>query len=456
MDFLSAMKREVADTLRRRTVARPQHMTAATVSRHSTHTKVPPVVSSAVLAVSVVPTAIGGESVPSGLREVTPISMLEPQQLPQPPTPLQLPEVNSPFVHAMAAEVSRNLTPADFSVSAPAAVFKTPLEELDCLLEDKCTSDIASTDLVSFYLDNLHDYELGKSLPIVKGRLKAHIDFWVSISAPQWVLSTIRSGYVIPFSVLPTGILLPNNKSARDNSSFVSQAISDLLHLGLIVEVFVPPTVINPLSVSFNSQGSPRLILDLRHVNKCVPKPKFRMEDWKTFLNYVVPDGFMFKFDMKSGYHHVDICNTHQQYLGFQWPLHSNLNRYFCFTVLPFGLSSSPYLFTKFFRPLVSHWRSQGFHLVLYGISCESDFQIARSVSSAVRNDLINAGVVPNLQKSSWDPVQTIEWLGLSWNLAECSISIPQSRPDNLLAALDNFKSSFTVRLTPLYRFDCR
>ena len=61
----------------------------------------------------------------------------------------------------------------------------------------------------------------------------------------------------------------------------------------------------------------------------------------------------MFKFDLKSGYHHVDVCQSHQQFLGFQWPLGGGVNRYFCFTVLPFEPSSAPYLFTKLFRPLV-------------------------------------------------------------------------------------------------------
>ena len=61
--------------------------------------------------------------------------------------------------------------------------------------------------------------------------------------------------------------------------------ISDLLKLGLIVELPQPPTVINPVSVSFNAKGTPRLILDLRHVNNYIPRPKFRMDDWKVFAN---------------------------------------------------------------------------------------------------------------------------------------------------------------------------
>ena len=78
-------------------------------------------------------------------------------------------------------------------------------------------------------------------------------------------------------------VYLPNNRSAFHHGDFVSSAFSDLVNLGLIVELFLPPTVINPLSVSVNSEGKARLILDLRHVNKNIPKAKFRMEDWKVF-----------------------------------------------------------------------------------------------------------------------------------------------------------------------------
>ena len=72
------------------------------------------------------------------------------------------------------------------------------------------------------------------------------------------------------------------------------------------------------------------------------------MEDSRTFLNYVHSLGYMFKFDMKSGYHHVSIHEESQTFLGFQWPLGSSLKpRFFVFAVLPFGLSSAPYVFTK-------------------------------------------------------------------------------------------------------------
>ena len=317
------------------------------------------------------------------------------------------------------------------------------------LLQDKFI-DYPSLD---FYSQNLFDYEQGVAPAIVKGRLKAHFQFWADIGAPSWVLDTICSGYVIPFESLPSSVCLSNNRSALLHYDFVSSAISDLLKLGLVSEVYAPPTVINPLSVSVNSEGKPRLILDLRHVNRHIPKAKFRMEDWRVFLQYVVRGGYMFKFDLKSGYHHIDICHPHQQFLGFQWPLGGNVYRYFCFTVLPFGLSSAPYLFTKLFRPLVRHWRASGIHLVLYlddGAGCEKEFLTAKRCADAVRSDLGKAGLVANHEKSIWVPVHCLEWLGISWDLDGAFLSIPQPRIDRLLAALSAFKGKLPY-VTPRF-----
>ena len=198
------------------------------------------------------------------------------------------------------------------------------------LMEDK----FIDSSSLAFYKQNLYEYEQGIAAAVVKGRLRAHLPFWVEIGAPPWVLETaIRSGYVIPFETIPPGVCCCNNRSALEHGDFVSSAVCDLLELGLISEVLTPPTVINPLSVSVNSEGKPRLILDLRHVNSYIPKAKFRMEDWKVFLQYLSLGGYMYKFDLKSGYHHIDICQPHQQFLGFQWALGGDRSRYFCFTV---------------------------------------------------------------------------------------------------------------------------
>ncbi|XP_046567698.1 uncharacterized protein LOC124276085 [Haliotis rubra] len=63
-------------------------------------------------------------------------------------------------------------------------------------------------------------------------------------------------------------------------------AIDELLKKNLISKCVTAPRVVSPLSVSIQSSGKKRLILDLSRVNKFVYKSSVKYEDWTTFLTY--------------------------------------------------------------------------------------------------------------------------------------------------------------------------
>ena len=88
---------------------------------------------------------------------------------------------------------------------------------------------------------------------------------------------------------------------------------------------------------------------------------RFKYGDWRVALSYFEKDAYMFSFDLKSGYHHVEIASEHQTFLGFSWKFHQAEGcQYFAFSILPFGLSTAPYIFTKCVPPLEKYWRLQG------------------------------------------------------------------------------------------------
>jgi len=86
----------------------------------------------------------------------------------------------------------------------------------------------------------------------IKGRLAKHVDFWISIGANDFVIDTIKNGYVIPFLNPPVSMFMKNNKSAITNSEFVEQAITELVENGCAYEVPFKPFVVNSLSVAIN------------------------------------------------------------------------------------------------------------------------------------------------------------------------------------------------------------
>ena len=282
----------------------------------------------------------------------------------------------------------------------------------------------------------------------VKGSLARNIQYWQNIGASDFIIDTIKNGYIIPFQTPPPPMFLKNNRSALDNVEFVQQAIADLLETGCIQKVPFQPFIVSPLSVAVNkSSGKKRLILDLSELNNFVEKKKVKFEDWNVALDFFTKDCYLFKFDLKSGYHHIDICSKQITYFAFRWEGH-----FYCFNVLVFGLTSAPYIFTKCLRPLVKLWRKTGIDIVLYlddGFGFGRDFNQCLNASAFVQNSLIQAGFLINQEKSIFQPSQTMEWLGLLWDSKMFSLFIPSRRITELQHTLNfliNVFPSFTAR----------
>ena len=112
---------------------------------------------------------------------------------------------------------------------------------------------------------------------------------------------------------------------------------------------------------------------------------------------------FVFSFDLKSRYHHVDIFSEYRKFLAFSWNFGTSHTRYFQFTVLPFGLSSARYLFTNLLRPLETHWRAQGILIAIFfddGVAAGASLESAKTNSSSVRSDRSCCGFALNHEKS--------------------------------------------------------
>ena len=93
----------------------------------------------------------------------------------------------------------------------------------------------------------------------------------------------------------------------------------------------------------------------------------------------------------------MDIAQEHRKYLGFVWQ-----GEYYVFTVLPFGLASACYIFTKILWPLVHYWRAMGLRALVYlddGLCAVEGRQNAEAASAMVQSTLEQAGFVARPDK---------------------------------------------------------
>ena len=142
----------------------------------------------------------------------------------------------------------------------------------------------------------------------VKNRLKQNIKFWSeTLKANKVIVNVLKEGYKLPLYTMPKSAHFNNNKSAITHSNYVSEAIQDLLKENWIIEVNELPHVVNPLSVPVQNSGKKGLILHLRYVNKLIYKECIKIEDLRLMEQFLNPHDYMFKFDIKQGYHHIDI-----------------------------------------------------------------------------------------------------------------------------------------------------
>ena len=103
----------------------------------------------------------------------------------------------------------------------------------------------------------------------------------------------------------------------------------------------------------------------------------------------------------------MGIFPDHRKYFAFSWDFGKGHTRYFQLTVLPFGLSSAPFIFTKLLKPLETHWRSQGIPRAIFfddGVGAGSSLEAAKINSSFVRADLSRYEFEINQEKSKWEP----------------------------------------------------
>jgi len=284
------------------------------------------------------------------------------------------------------------------------------------------------------------DYEeAGHQITDVQGRLLTSVNFWEQeLQAPSPIIDWIKHGYKLPLLSLPETFEKANHKSALENTDFVSSALTDLENNRCILEVDNVPHICSPLSVVTNSSGKKCLVIDLRYLNGYLLKEKFKYEDLRLAMLMFQKGDYLFSFDLKSGYHHVDIHKSHWEYLGFAWDKGKG-KKYFCFKVLPFGLATACYVFTKLLRPVIKHWRSQGLRAIIYlddGVVAVQGKDAADAASRKVRYDLSNAGLVENAGKSNWVPSQCLTWLGFVIDLEKGKVIVPKEKLEALRVQL--------------------
>ena len=159
-------------------------------------------------------------------------------------------------------------------------------------------------DTSNVYIQDYVSYHLYGKMPKILSRLRAHLNFWKEIGAPQKVLDIIEYGFRIPFERKPPRIIMENNKTAlsKEKIVWVESTILEYESFGFVTRVNYVPHCVLPLQVAEHPDKW-SLIHDESPLNIYVEKSRFKLEGWEHMFQYCYDSCYGIKFDLKKYYH---------------------------------------------------------------------------------------------------------------------------------------------------------
>ena len=192
--------------------------------------------------------------------------------------------------------------------------------------------------------------------------LSRYLSEWKKYCNNSFLLNIIGSGYKIQLKwsdiFLPPIVTIPS----KLKNEIIWCEVSRLLSSGVISEVgFDDSQIVSRVFTVPKSNGGHRLVIDLSRLNKFVNRVSFRLEDKEVIKSLIQKNDYLVSIDLKDAFHTISLHQESKRLVVFQLG-----NKRFSYNTLPFGLSSSPRIFTKVLKPIVSHIRALGIRISSY------------------------------------------------------------------------------------------
>ncbi|XP_048240303.1 uncharacterized protein LOC124116370 [Haliotis rufescens] len=154
--------------------------------------------------------------------------------------------------------------------------------------------------------------------------------------------------------------------------------------------------------------------------------PHFRMTSIALLRTIIHPGDFMISLDIQDAYLHVPILPEHRHFLRFVF-----LGQHYQWRVLPFGISSAPWLFTRLTKPIVKFLHTRGIVFETYIDDCiqaNKDSNTLLHHLDFSQRLLHQLGWIINPKKSETIPTQRLQFIGALFDTSLGKMFVPQDR----------------------------
>lgn len=301
------------------------------------------------------------------------------------------------------------------------------------------------------------------------GSLKRHVLEWEGLGCSPITTEWIRMGVPMIFSEDPVqGGFRRNFVQVGPAMRFANEELTRLWYVKAIEVEPNPdsPGYTIPLGTVPKADNKWRLILDAtdkgQGPNSFMPHKAFKMEHIDDLLGQIGRGWWGLTFDLRSGFHHVEVREEDRSWLRFMWG-----GVLYRFVSMPFGPRHSPYFFVKLVKQFVRILRRgctiDGckhsdcmFRAAPLGVVVApyvDDFCICaktRELAIQIREEIVvplmkRMGWIRAVDKGAWEPAQRFNFLGLIIDTVRGLVLIPEEKVTKYVKAIEDVLSQSLV-----------
>ena len=199
-----------------------------------------------------------------------------------------------------------------------------------------------------------------------RDKLRQNLGYWWAIGADVVILSWIGFGVRLQFESEPPSVWFPNHKSYWQEKEHIEKEHETHVEDGSFrVAQDWEVKVGNPVQVDINAKGKRRQCIDMRFTNRYLADYAFTQETLERHVAFIVKQHMqMITTDVAKAYYQVPLHKDSQGYCAWR-----HNGQWIIPTVIIFGLSVAPFIFTKIMRVVLRFARL----LHIRGTNCIDD-----------------------------------------------------------------------------------
>ena len=227
-------------------------------------------------------------------------------------------------------------------------------------------------------------------------------------------------------------------------SQHLEEEVASLLSKGAVEEIIPEcPGHYSRIFLVPKKNGKLRLIIDLSVLNHFVYTQTFKMETQRKVKDAVQLNDRAFSLDLTDAYLHIPIHHRSRKYLRFtlRGPVYQ-------FKALPFGLSTSPFVFTRLMKVIATFLRRRAITLHPYlddWLARNQNRQRLLEHRQFILSLINSLGLIINYEKSDLVPAQVFTFIGMEFLTHTNIVRVPQSRQMKILETVRMFSQKTSV-----------